>query len=130
MIIQGTIVPGLGEGKLLGFPTANLQLTPASERAPIGIYAAWINIDKRSSQAGILVSGIYMENGNLSRQEVYVLDFNGDLYGKELVVEVVQKIRDVVSMVDIGGLKKMITNDIEKTRIILRLDRRLRESDN
>ena len=121
MIIKGVVIYGEGDGTKLGFPTANLKLTTDSERALTGIYAVWVSIKNQPARAGILVSGVYQEDTDLPRQEVYVLNFDGDLYGKELVVEVVQKIRDVVRTADTKQLKKMIANDINKTREILKI---------
>jgi len=119
-VVNGQVVSGYGEGKKLGFPTANLQLVTESFRPSQGVYACWVSVADNKKRPGILVSGVYWEEVNVPRIEVYVLDFSGDLYGKNVSVEIVQKIREVVRLLKVDELKNLIKNDIVSARAILK----------
>ena len=120
VVVNGQVVAGRSEGRLLGYPTANLKLAPGSNRPPEGVYACWVKgLSQAAPQAGILISGIYQEHDMTPRIEVYVLDFSGDLYGVHLEMEVVAKLREVVRGVALAQLRQLIEQDIAATRKIL-----------
>lgn len=143
-IITGRVIRGKGEGRQIGYPTANLQLIEDSFRAQTGIYAVWVFLGDPSTRsglslysslrqavsyltednikyAGVLVSGVEQEASGEPRQEVYLLDFSDDLYGQNLQVEIVQKLRDVIRTTNLEDIKKQIDQDIKQTKIILGL---------
>jgi riboflavin kinase/FMN adenylyltransferase len=118
--INGIVVSGKGGGRKIGYPTANLKIIDDST-PPAGVYACWVQLENGQKVPGILISGVWLEaNGNLS-EEVYLLDFNGDLYGQELSVEVIDKIRELVKISTAIDLVKLIESDIGLTRRILKL---------
>jgi len=117
--IKGTVIPGYGEGRKLGFPTANLRLDAASPRPAVGVYICWVAYKSQAKVPGILVSGVHWETQQVPRVEVYLLDFSGDLYGLELEVAVGQKMRDVVTGLSPAELKKLIARDIATTRQLM-----------
>jgi len=119
-VVRGQVVSGYGEGRKIGFPTANLQLGTDSFRPPKGVYAVWVSGVDDQKKSGILVSGVHWESLQRPRVEVYVLDFVGDLYGKFLSVEIVQKIREVVDLPKIEELVDIIKNDITLAKTILK----------
>ncbi|MBI5465667.1 MAG: riboflavin kinase [Candidatus Kerfeldbacteria bacterium] len=122
VIVKGQLTAGKGEGRLLGYPTANLKLEPSSLRPEEGVYACWVTRSGSPGPvAGILISGVYQEPGQTPRVEVYILDFSGDLYGVSLEVKVVAKLREVVRGVALTQLKQRIEQDIADTRKILGL---------
>ncbi len=119
-IITGRVIRGKGEGRQIGYPTANLKLIEDSFRAQTGIYAVWVFLGD-TKYAGVLVSGVEQEASGEPRQEVYLLDFSDDLYGQNLQVEMVQKLRDVIRTTNLEDIKKQIEQDIKQTKIILGL---------
>ncbi|MEJ2505518.1 MAG: bifunctional riboflavin kinase/FAD synthetase [Ignavibacteriaceae bacterium] len=91
----GRVVKGDGRGKVLGFPTANLKTENNDKLLPaIGIYAVELFIDNQK-HFGLLSIGrrpTFYEQGELVA-EVYIFDFNENIYGKDVTVNVVERIR-------------------------------------
>ncbi len=117
--IAGQVVKGHGRGGPLGFPTANI-LPPADILPPRdGIYAAWIVIDgvRRISACSIGERPTFPGAGRAI--EAFVMDFQGDLYGKELRLEFVRRLRDEARYDDVGQLQAQVDADIAETRRIL-----------
>lgn len=115
--VYGTVVHGEGEGKATGYPTANLNLAADVERPQPGIYACWVNWNGQR-YPGALVSGVHWE-GNAPRLEVHLLDFAGELYGEQLEVEVLAKIRDIIVQPDPVSLQQRIAQDLAVARQLL-----------
>jgi len=92
---SGKVVKGDGRGRELGFPTANLKSESEEKLLPgIGIYAVELFVDDQK-HIGLLSIGrrpTFYEEGELV-SEVYIFDFNEDIYGKEMTVKVVERIR-------------------------------------
>ncbi|MFH1111820.1 MAG: riboflavin kinase [Patescibacteria group bacterium] len=111
--LTGIVVTGLAEGRTLGFPTANLKITQGERPRP-GVY--FVRIKKYDSGwlTGLLISGVYWEEPNIPRVEVYLLDFSGNLYGQELAVEVLEFVRDIIKTTNTAKLKDLIQQDIKK----------------
>ena len=102
----------------MGFPTANLELRSemASELRP-GVYAASVAWDDREPRAAVVNLGCrptFRERGLTF--EVHVLDFDGDLYGKDLGVTLVARIRDEKRFDGQEALVEQIGRDVEKAR--------------
>jgi riboflavin kinase/FMN adenylyltransferase len=89
--VCGPVIHGLKRGRRLGFPTANLDVQGCAVPPP-GIYAARVKLDGREYK-GALYLPAYPEphHGSL---EVHLIDFEGDLYNRELQVEFIRKIRN------------------------------------
>ncbi len=119
-IVKGLVVTGFGEGRKLGYPTANLKLAPDSFRPAPGVYLATIKDLAKSSFGGLLISGVYKEADGQPRIEVYLINWQTDIYGRSLVVEVNDKIRDLFFTNDIVELKKLIEQDIAVARQYLK----------
>lgn len=108
-IVSGLVVEGKKKGRELGFPTANILLLEPMEG---GIYAGKTIISNKEYIGAIFV---YPE-GKLF--EIHILDFNGDLYGQTLTVEVEAKIRDSKKFEKEEDLKKQIADDIRRVRFL------------
>ncbi len=91
LTIIGKVKKNSGRGKLLGFPTANLDV---DEATPEGIYLGYTNFDEKRLPSLIFVGRAVTFGETKKRAESYILDFDGDLYGKEIRLELVEKIRD------------------------------------
>jgi riboflavin kinase/FMN adenylyltransferase len=115
--IQGRIIPGDQLGRQLGFPTANMeiggQLTP-----PNGVYAGVTTVDNKIWQVALNI-GLRPTLGlaePVLRVEAHLLDFAGDLYGQELEVEIVRKLRDEKKFGSPGELTEQIKQDVAAVR--------------
>ncbi len=112
----GTIVKGDGRGRKLGFPTANFDLHHEI-RPPSGVYAVASAIDGRRV-GGVMNIGIrptFGPDGDLT-VEVYYLDFEGDLYGKDLEVVLVKRLRDEMRFASREELVAQIGKDVDAAR--------------
>jgi riboflavin kinase/FMN adenylyltransferase len=114
--IEGFVVEGDRRGKLLGFPTANLDVSPGQLLPPKGIYAG-AALGRRAA-ISIGVNPHY--GGTTTRVEAYVLDFDGDLYGRRLVLELWQRLRDERAFASEKELVAAIAADVEATRRAVR----------
>jgi len=116
--IAGVVVSGKGRGTGLGFPTANIE--PEKELLPpAGIYAVFVNVAGRRYQAALNIGEKPTFDDYTFTIEVYLLDFSGDLRGKRINTEFVEKLRDIVKFDSPEKLKEQIAADVEKTRSIL-----------
>ena len=117
--IEGPVVEGFRRGRTIGFPTANVQ--PINDIVPqTGVYAVrarWC--DERYSGVANVGYNPTFENQTLS-VEAHLFDFSGDLYGKTLEVEFVQKIRDERKFDSVDALTTQIASDAETARTIHR----------
>jgi riboflavin kinase/FMN adenylyltransferase len=114
--LEGIVVLGDQRGGTLGFPTANLAL-PADLCLPaFGIYAG----HTRGARAAISIGTNPHYGGTERRIEVYLLDFEGDLYGERLVVELWERLRDEASFESEAQLVAAIEDDVARTRAAVR----------
>ncbi|MEE9613635.1 MAG: bifunctional riboflavin kinase/FAD synthetase [Thermodesulfobacteriota bacterium] len=122
-MIRGVVVKGRRVGKGLGFPTANLKVT--SELVPRGgVYAAYAKVGRRERQAVVNI-GIAptfaskrggKKGGRKTTVEVHMLDFKGDVYGRELELSFVKRIRDEVRFGSTEELSRQIEKDVKRAR--------------
>jgi riboflavin kinase/FMN adenylyltransferase len=110
--VDGTVVVGDERGGTLGFPTANLSVEPHLLVPAFGIYAG----SARGGSAAISI-GTNPHYGGIERRiEVHLLDFEGDLYGQRLVVELWQRLRDERAFESEAELVQQIARDVEDAR--------------
>jgi riboflavin kinase/FMN adenylyltransferase len=114
--LEGTVVSGDQRGGTLGFPTANLAVDPHLLVPAYGIYAG-AALDGRAA-ISIGVNPHY--GGSERRIEAFLLDFAGDLYGKELGIELWQRLRDERAFESEEELVSQIALDVEATRASIR----------
>jgi riboflavin kinase/FMN adenylyltransferase len=116
--IAGIVVSGKGRGVGLGFPTANIE--PEKELLPSpGIYAAFVDAEGKRYLSALNIGEKPTFADYTFTFEVHLLDFSGDLRGKRLNTEFVEKIRDIIKFDSPEKLKKQIAADVEKARSIL-----------
>ena len=121
--LSGVVVLGDQRGRDLGFPTANVDVDSQLLLPGDGIYATWATIDGVRRPAATSI-GIRPTFGLTQRLvEVYVMDFDGDLYGQTMGVEFVRKLRDQETFSDVEALVKQIGRDVTDSREVLALDR-------
>jgi riboflavin kinase / FMN adenylyltransferase len=110
--LDGTVVAGDQRGGTLGYPTANLLLEPDLAVPRYGIYAG----SARGHRAAVSIGTNPHYGGTERRIEPYLLDFEGDLYGERLVVELWERLRDEAVFDSEQDLVAQIALDVEKTR--------------
>lgn len=118
--IAGVVFRGDQRGRQLGFPTANIDLDEYL-RPHFGVYAVRVHIPGESvSRPGVANIGRRPTvDGNREQLEVHILDFNDDLYGRVLGVDLVDFIRPEQKFDGLEALKAQIAIDSEKARQIL-----------
>ncbi len=116
--ISGLIVGGAGRGTVMGFPTANIRL----EEGVIlrhGIYAVNAYLEGRKLQgAGYLGTRPTFDAG-LPVLEIFLFDFDGDLYGKTMEIEFIGFIREDIKFRSMEALAVQIADDCAKAKDIL-----------
>ena len=117
--LDGVVVPGDQRGGTLGYPTANLSLDPRLLVPCYGIYAgATRGPDGKQYRAAMSVGTNPHYGGRERRIEPYLLDFEGDLYGQRLVVELWERLRDERAFASEQELVEQIADDVKRTRAI------------
>jgi riboflavin kinase/FMN adenylyltransferase len=111
--ISGIVMSGDQLGHQLGFPTANLDVTGLALPSN-GVYAARATVNGATHHAvlNIGVRPTIATGKHEHRFEVHVLDFAGDLYGAELEVEFLAKLRDEMKFPSLDALKAQIAADV------------------
>lgn len=117
--ISGTVVRGKQLGRQLGYPTANIRLV-SSKLALCGVFVV------QAERAGVLLPGVaslgynptVSDDGQMSL-EVFLLDFDGDLYGETIRVHFLQKLRDELKFSDLPQLQQQMAADVTAARASL-----------
>jgi riboflavin kinase/FMN adenylyltransferase len=117
--LDGAVEKGAGRGKGLGFPTANLRVAPDRGLPGDGIYATWAQVGDRRYMAATSI-GTRPTFGETDRTvEAFLLDFDGDLYGSEIRLTFVQRLRDDTKFDSIQELKDQMDRDVGETKRVL-----------
>ena len=125
--VRGRVVAGDGRGRRLGFPTANLQ-PPAEKLLPgSGVYAGLARL--HGAGGGEEPTGGWAAAVNVGTRptfgagpltvEAYLLDFSGDLYGRELEVTFLRRLRDEAAFGRVEDLVRQIAEDVQQVRALL-----------
>ena len=111
--ISGRVGTGAQRGRTIGFPTANLidvsTLVPAN-----GVYAGCVLIDGKRHAAAVNIGPNPTFGEAAQKIEVYLVDFQGDLYGQILDVDFVDRVRDVRRFSGVDELKSQLTQDVRQ----------------
>jgi riboflavin kinase/FMN adenylyltransferase len=114
--LDGTVVAGDQRGGTLGYPTANIAMDPQLLCPRYGIYAG----EALGHRAAVSIGTNPHYGGTERRIEPYLLDFDGDLYGKRLVVELWTRLRDEEVFESEEALIATIARDVDATRAAVR----------
>ena len=119
-LLTGTVVQGDQRGKQIGFPTANIIPSHSKKVIPKnGVYAVWVQFQD-SFYKGVMNIGNKPTFGGREKSiETHILDFDRDIYGEFLRIQMVQRIRDEVKFSSADELKKQIRTDRDKAGKIL-----------
>jgi riboflavin kinase/FMN adenylyltransferase len=114
--LEGIVVSGDARGGTLGFPTANLRVDANVVVPAFGIYAGFAE----GTRAAVSVGTNPHYGGNERRIEAFLLDFDGDLYGRRLVVELWRRLRDEQAFASEAELVEQIARDVDESRAAVR----------
>jgi riboflavin kinase/FMN adenylyltransferase len=122
--VEGIVVAGDRRGRELGFPTANLQFGYRPALPSLGIYAGRVTEAGPSVTSGhpaLISIGTRptFHDGAEVLAEVHLLDFDGDLYGVRLGVELLVRLRDEQRFADADALVAQMQRDAERGRVVL-----------
>jgi len=110
--VEGVVVRGDARGNTLGYPTANLDVEPDVLVPAFGIYAGAVG----ATRAAVSIGTNPQYDGKERRIEAFLLDWDGDLYGRRLVVELWRRLRDEQAFGSERELVQQIAQDVEDTR--------------
>ena len=115
--IRGAVIHGRGRGDSLGYPTANVggidTLLPGE-----GIYAGRASIDGRSFAAAMSLGGNPTFDESELKVEAFLLDYEGDLYGRAIEIDFLARLRDIERFDSVDRLVEQIALDVAQTRQI------------
>ncbi|PIK14467.1 bifunctional riboflavin kinase/FAD synthetase [Halobacteriovorax sp. JY17] len=115
--LMGTIVKGAGRGKQIGFPTANISYSSDRITPKTGVYITTVEIREMTyfSITNIGVNPTFSEE-NQKTVETHIFDFDDDIYGEDLKVSFLQRIRDEKKFNSVNELVDQIRLDVEFTK--------------
>ena len=114
--LHGTVVEGKQLGRKLGFPTANIEASDKNKIIPgFGVYAVKVELNGADCNGMLNIGTRPTFNNNADNRsiEVNIFDFEGDIYGKEITLKFVGKIRDEQKFNNI----EMLVNQLEKDKL-------------
>jgi len=117
--LKGRVIIGKGKGRMLGFPTANIEIPNQKLIPKEGVYAAWVNIENKRFMGALNIGkNPTFEDKKLSI-EVHILDFSKDLYNKTIKVELIKYIRGEQKFPSVEKLVEQIKKDCQVVKDVL-----------
>ena len=120
--LSGPVIHGDGRGRKINIPTANIDYPKDKVIPAYGVYAcwAWVGDEKHPAAINIGINPTFTPDKETPNVEAHILDFDRDLYGQELKLEFVERLRDELKFDGVEALLKKIHEDIAQTREILK----------
>lgn len=119
--LEGVVIKGEGRGKKIGYPTANIQVSPDLIVPENGVYVT------RTRHQGMTYQSVTnigfnptFKEGRMVHIETNIFDFDTDIYGEQLEIEFLKKIRNEIKFPTVNDLIEQIRADVETARSILR----------
>jgi len=117
--VRGLVVAGQQRGRTIGFPTANIAVWEEQLLPPNGVYAGWASWGHERHMAVTNIGVRPTFDGQGVTVETYLLDYEGDLYGKTLDVTFEQRLRSEMKFNGLEALIAQIRADVETSRSVL-----------
>ncbi len=113
--VSGTVIKGRELGRTLGYPTANIIYPLDIVEPPYGVYDVEVELDDGSIHRGLANYGISptVSNDGIAILEVYVLDFEGDLYDRDVRISFNRMIRPEIKFDNLDELKMQMDLDLQ-----------------
>jgi riboflavin kinase / FMN adenylyltransferase len=110
--ISGRVVKGEKIGRMIGFPTANLEIDSKHKLIPAdGAYAVKVKKNGSTYQGMLNIGYRPTVNGKIKTIEVHIFDFNKDIYGENLTILFIKRIREEIKFADVEALKNQLALD-------------------
>ena len=119
--VTGTVINGLHNGKIMGFPTANFDFDDNKIVPKFGVYVTKTFIDDVVFPSVTNVGPHPTFDYDKTNCETHVIGYEGDLYGKEIKVEFIDRIRDIVKFADAKELSDQLKNDVKYAKEVLKV---------
>lgn len=117
--VDGVVIHGRQNGRKMGFPTANISYNPKIVLPPDGVYAGITTVDERKYKSVINIGNNPTFNAEEKTIETHILDFDKDIYEKDIKVEFVKKLRGEIKFKSADELKIQIRKDAETAKKLL-----------
>lgn len=118
--LRGLVVRGDGRGRQLGFPTANLRVSSTEKLVPApGIYAVRGVLRRGTFPGALHVGPRPTFRGSAPSIELHLMDFEGDLYGEDVRVDFIRRLREVRPFDSAEALVAQMRDDVEEARAVL-----------
>ncbi|MDP2729643.1 MAG: bifunctional riboflavin kinase/FAD synthetase [Dehalococcoidales bacterium] len=117
--LQGQVTTGVGRGAKLGFPTANLEVDSRQAIPAEGVYATRAYLDGKVYQSVTNIGRNPTFGEHRRTVEIYLLNYQGNLYGRQLRIDIVERLRDEKRFDTVEELKKQIAEDVKQGKAIL-----------
>ncbi len=114
--LRGPVVRGAERGRTIGFPTANMAITPDRAMPAFGVYVSRAYVGGATYMGATNIGVKPTFEGERPSVETYLLDFEGDLYGRELRIELVHRLRGEVKFDGIEALVAAVGADVAAAR--------------
>ncbi|MCL9761522.1 bifunctional riboflavin kinase/FAD synthetase [Frankia sp. AiPa1] len=116
--VEGVVVHGDARGRTIGYPTANVEVTPWAAVPADGVYAGFACWAGRRQPAAISIGTNPTFAGRERRVEAFLLDFDGDLYGAYMAYEFTHRLRPTLRFESVDELVIQMAADVERTRAV------------
>lgn len=119
--VSGPVIHGDGRGRRINIPTANIDYPKQKVIPANGIYACWatLNAERFMAATNVGFNPTFTPDKKIQSIEPYLLDFDRDIYGEEMKLEFVARLRDELKFASVEALIEQIRADIDKTRALL-----------
>ncbi len=117
--LVGEVIPGERRGQILGFPTANLDIEPQQALPGNGVYATIAQVDGKQFASATNIGTRPTFGDGRKTVEIHLLDYEGDLYGKQLKTGFISKLRNEQYFASSEELKSQVKKDVRKAKTIL-----------
>ncbi|MFI3317691.1 MAG: riboflavin kinase [Rikenellaceae bacterium] len=115
MIIRGVVLEGKKLGRKLGFPTANINISE-SLQIENGVYLSIVCVDGERFLAVTNIGNNPTVGGLERKAESHLLDFSGDLYNREIEVDLGERLRGEMRFESVEALREQVLSDIAEAR--------------
>ena len=111
--IDGIVKKGAGKGREFGYPTANVSL---QSNIPAGVYVSQVTVDDKVFKAATFIGSAVTFGDAEYKSESTLLDFDKDIYGKEIRIQLLKKLRDNANFEN----EEMLIEQMEKDMLAAR----------
>jgi riboflavin kinase/FMN adenylyltransferase len=114
--LRGPVVRGAERGRTIGFPTANMAITPDRALPAFGVYVVRAAIGGASYMGATNIGIKPTFDEERPTIETYLLDFEGNIYGREIRIELLHRLRGEIKFAGVDALIEQISTDVEAVR--------------